>query len=147
MNTCYVKPGALSKNWYIVDASGQVVGRLATRIAKVLRGKHKPQFAPHVDCGDYVIVINAKKLLLTGKKLEKKNYYHYSGYPGGLRSRSAGELLKTYPERILMHAVRGMMPKNRLSRQLIRKLKIYSGPEHPHIAQKPILLPDVLKEF
>jgi large subunit ribosomal protein L13 len=123
--------------WYVVDAEDQTLGRLATRIATVLRGKHKTDFAPHVDNGDYVIVLNAGKIKLTGNKLDQKFYYRYSGYPGGLRTQSARELLNTYPDRVIEHAVKGMLPKNRLSRQVLRKLKIYDGSTHPHEAQQP----------
>ena len=123
--------------WYVVDAEDQTLGRLATRIATVLRGKHKTDFAPHVDNGDYVIVLNAGKIKLTGNKLDQKFYYRYSGYPGGLRTQSARELLNTYPDRVIEHAVKGMLPKNRLSRQVLRKLKIYDGSTHPHQAQQP----------
>lgn len=128
---------AQSRNWYVIDAEGQTLGRLATRIATVLRGKHKPVFTSHVDCGDYVIVTNVEKIHLTGAKLDKKFYYNYSGYMGGMKSRSARQLLDTYPDRIIQRAVKGMLPKNRLSRQVIKKLKLFAGSEHTHQAQNP----------
>ena len=121
----------------MVDASGQVLGRLASRIASVLRGKHKPTYTPHVDDGDFVIVVNASKVVLTGRKLEQKIYYRHSGYPGALRAVTAGRLLETKPERVLETAVRGMLPKGPLGRQMRRKLKVYAGPDHSHAAQKP----------
>ena len=137
MSTTIVNSNDVQREWFVIDAEGQTIGRLATRIATVLRGKHKPTFTPHVDGGDYVIVLNADKIVFTGKKLDQKNYYKYSGYMGGLRSWTARELLNTYPERIVESAVKGMLPKNRLARQMIKKLKIYSGTEHPHGAQNP----------
>ena len=137
MKTYSARPGEVPQRWYVVDAEGQVLGRLATRIATVLRGKHKPQFTPHVDTGDFVIVINAEKVVLTGKKLEQKLYRRYSGYPGGLNSQPASRVLERDPDRVIRHAVKGMLPKNRLSRQIIKKLKVYAGPEHPHQAQLP----------
>ena len=137
MSTTIVNSNEVQREWFVIDADGQTIGRLATRIATVLRGKHKATFTPHVDGGDYVIVLNADKIVFTGKKLDQKNYYKYSGYMGGLRSWTARELLNTYPERIVESAVKGMLPKNRLARQMIKKLKIYSGTEHPHGAQNP----------
>lgn len=142
MMTVSAKPGEVPQNWYVVDADGLVLGRLATRIARILRGKHKPQFTPHVDTGDFVIVLNASRVQLTGTKLQTKMYHRYSGFPGGLRSQSAGELLSTDPERVIREAVKGMLPKNRLARQVIRKLKVYSGGDHPHAAQMPVPLPE-----
>jgi large subunit ribosomal protein L13 len=142
MRTYSAVPGELPRNWYVVDADGLVLGRLATRIATVLRGKHKPQYTPHVDTGDFVIVVNASKILLTGNKLDQKLYYRYSGFPGGLRSHSARELLSKDPERVIRHAVKGMLPKNRLAGQIIKKLKVYGGAEHPHVAQRPVALPE-----
>jgi large subunit ribosomal protein L13 len=136
-----VEEARAARAWYVVDAEGQTLGRLATRIACALRGKHNPAFTPHVDCGDFVVVVNADKLRLTGKKAEDKIYYRYTGYPGGIRQKTAGELLATNPETLLRNAVAGMLPRNRLSRQLITKLKVYPGPEHPHAAQKPRPLP------
>ena len=141
MNTYSARPGEVPRAWYVVDAEGLVLGRLATRIATVLRGKHKPQFTPHVDTGDFVIVINADKIVLTGRKLDQKHYHRYSGYPGGLNSQPARVVLAKDPDRVIRHAVKGMLPKNRLSRQLIKKLKVYAGPDHPHEAQQPQPLP------
>jgi large subunit ribosomal protein L13 len=128
------------RRWYIADARGQVLGRLATRIAVVLRGKDKPGFTPHVDAGDFVIVVNAAEVTLSGRKLDDKNYYRHSGYPGGVRSATAREVLEKHPDRLLREAVEGMLPKNRLGRKLAGKLKIYAGAEHPHQAQQPIPL-------
>jgi large subunit ribosomal protein L13 len=140
MKTFSAKLSDIERNWYIVDANDKVLGRLASAIAMVLRGKNKPIFTPHMDTGDFVIVINAEKVKLTGNKLNDKKYYSHSGYPGGLKETTAGKLLKEKPERVLISAVRGMLPKNTLGRQLIKKLKIYAGPEHPHTAQNPKLL-------
>ena len=142
MKTYSAKPGEVSQQWFVVDAEGQTLGRLATRIATVLRGKHKPQFTPHVDVGDFVIVLNAGKVNLTGAKLEQKQYHRYSGHPGGLRSLSASHVREHDSERMIMQAVKGMLPKNRLSRQIIKKLKVYDGSEHPHEAQQPVAFPD-----
>jgi len=125
------------RQWYIIDAQGKILGRMATEIAKVLRGKHKPSFTPNQDAGDFVIVINARNIKLTGTKLEKKIYYRHSEYPGGIRERTAAKMLEEKPEDLIKLAVRGMLPKNRLSRKLVTKLKIYPGPVHPHDAQKP----------
>lgn len=138
--TYMAKPGEIDRRWYVVDARGKVLGRLATRVAMVLRGKQKPQFTPHVDTGDFVIVLNAQKVRLTGKKLRQKIYYRSSGYPGGLKATSAGTMLKTHPERVIQHAVRGMLPKTKLGDALYRKLKVYAGEKHPHEAQKPVPL-------
>jgi large subunit ribosomal protein L13 len=123
--------------WYVVDAEGKTLGRLATQIADVLRGKRKPTYTPHVDVGDFVIVVNAEKVAVTGDKREKKLYWRHSGYPGGIRSRTLGDLLEKRPEEVIRKAVKGMLPRNRLARQQLRKLKVYAGPEHPHQAQKP----------
>ncbi len=142
MKTYSAKPGEVSRQWFVVDADGQTLGRLATRIATVLRGKHKPQFTPHVDVGDFVIVLNASKVELTGRKLEQKQYHRYSGYPGGLRSLSADHVRENDSERMIMQAVKGMLPKNRLARQIIKKLKVYPGAEHPHEAQQPVAFPE-----
>jgi large subunit ribosomal protein L13 len=142
MSTTIVNSKDVKREWFVIDAEGQTLGRLTTRIATVLRGKHKPTYTPHVDGGDYVIVLNADKIVFTGKKLDQKQYYKYSGYMGGLRSWTARELLDTYPERIIESAVKGMLPKNRLARQMIKKLKIYSGTEHPHAAQEPKSFPN-----
>lgn len=125
------------KKWFVVDAKDYVLGRLASRVALVLRGKHKASFAPHLDNGDFVIVVNAEQIQLTGNKLTQKMYYRHTGYPGGIRGTSAGALLEKYPERVITSAVRGMLPKNRLGRQMLKKLKVYAGAEHPHTAQQP----------
>jgi large subunit ribosomal protein L13 len=137
MKTWNAKPGEVDRRWYVVDAEGQTLGRLATRIADVLRGKDKPQYTPHVDTGDFVVVVNCEKIAVTGKKLDEKMYYRHSGYPGGLKQRPLREELDRRPTEVLRRAVRGMLPKNRLARQQLGKLKIYAGPEHPHAAQAP----------
>ena len=137
MKTYSAKPGEVTRRWYVVDADGLVLGRLASRIAGVLRGKHKAVYTPHVDTGDFVIVVNAQKVKLTGNKLSQKRYYRHSGYLGGMKSRTAGEMLARQPEEVIRHAVRGMLPKNRLNRRILTKLKIYAGPDHPHQAQQP----------
>jgi large subunit ribosomal protein L13 len=137
MKTYSAKPGEITREWYLVDAEGKTLGRLATQIADTLRGKRKPQFTPHVDTGDFVIVVNAEKIHVTGNKLDQKRYYRHSGYPGGLRSRTLREQLERRPTEVLRVAVKGMLPKNRLARQQITKLKIYAGPQHPHEAQNP----------
>jgi len=125
------------RNWYVVDAEGKTLGRLATQIADVIRGKRKPTYTPHVDVGDFVIVVNAEKIAVTGEKREKKRYWRHSGYPGGIRFRTLGDLLEQRPEDVIRRAVKGMLPRNRLARQQLRKLKVYAGPDHPHQAQKP----------
>ena len=127
----------IERKWYVVDAEGQTLGRLAAEVAKVLRGKHKPTFTPHVDTGDYVIVVNAAKVKLTGKKLIRKTYFRHSGYPGGSSFTQAGHMLEKRPERVVEMAVRGMLPKNKLGEQMYRKLNVYAGAEHPHQAQQP----------
>ena len=137
MKTFSAKEEDLQRKWFIVDAEGEVLGRLASEISRILRGKHKPIFTPHVDTGDHVIVVNAAKVRLTGKKLKDKVYYWHSGYPGGLKSINAKKLLERKPERIIELAVRGMLPKNKLGRKTFQKLKVYAGPEHPHAAQNP----------
>lgn len=137
MKTYNAKPGEVAREWYVVDADGQTLGRLATRIADTLRGKRKPQYTPHVDTGDFVVVVNADKIAVTGRKLDQKRYYRHSGYPGGLRSRTLREQLERRPTEVLRAAVKGMLPKNRLARRQLTKLKIYAGPEHPHAAQNP----------
>jgi large subunit ribosomal protein L13 len=139
--TYYPKKSDLTSAWYVVDAQGQNLGRLATRIARTLLGKGKPQFTPGVDVGDHVIVINAEKIAVTGKKLDDKIYYRHSGYPGGLKEITLREQLKRYPDRVIRAAVKGMLPKNRYGRKLLKKLKIYAGPKHGHAAQKPKPLP------
>ena len=135
--TWNAKPAEVERRWYLVDATGQTLGRLATRIADVLRGKDKPEYTPHVDTGDFVIVVNAEKIAVTGKKLDEKIYYRHSGYPGGLRERTLREQLARRPTEVLRGAVKGMMPRNRLARAQLGKLKIYAGSEHPHAAQSP----------
>jgi large subunit ribosomal protein L13 len=130
----------IERKWFVVDAQGQTLGRLATRIATVLRGKHKPVYTPHLDCGDYVIVVNADKIHVTGQKLEQKTYYRHSGYPGGLRQVSLRRQLQVHPDRVIEAAVRGMLPHNRLGRKMFKKLKVYAGPTHPHAAQQPTAL-------
>ena len=138
MEKTYVtKKKDVEREWYVVDASGQTLGRLATRVAHVLRGKHKPTYSTSVDTGDCVIVVNAEKIQVTGRKLDQKIYYRFSGYPGGLKEITLRNLLQKHPERVIEHAVRGMLPKNRLGRQMFRKLKVYVGPDHPHAAQQP----------
>jgi len=131
------KPSDITRAWHVVDADGMVLGRLSTEVASILRGKHKPIFAPHVDTGDHVIVVNADKVVMTGGKAEAKLAYRHSGYPGGLRSTSYEHLLAERADEVVRNAVRGMLPRNRLGRQMIEKLKVYTGPEHPHTAQSP----------
>ncbi len=131
------KKEEITKKWYVVDASGKTLGRLASRIAIVLMGKHKPEYTPHVDTGDYVIVVNADKVVLTGKKLDQKFYYRHSGYPGGLKMISARQMLQKHPERLIYLAVKRMLPKTALGRKMLKKLKVYASPDHPHSAQKP----------
>lgn len=137
MKTYSAKPYEVERDWFVVDAQNQTLGRLATRVATLLRGKHKPIYTPHVDCGDYVIVVNADKINVTGQKLDQKVYYRHSGYPGGLRQVTLRRRLETHPERVIEAAVRGMLPKTRLGRKMFKKLKVYAGPEHPHEAQQP----------
>ena len=137
MKTYYAKPGEVERAWWVVDAEDVVLGRLATEVAAILRGKKKPQYTPHVDTGDFVIVINADKVRVTGKKVTDKEYYHHTGHPGGLRSETFQEAMQKHPERVIEHAVKGMLPKNTLGRQMAKKLKVYAGPDHPHAAQKP----------
>jgi large subunit ribosomal protein L13 len=137
MKTFTATPATRERNWLVVDATGKTLGRLATQIAEILRGKRKPEYTPHCDVGDFVIVVNAEKVAVTGKKLEDKRYYRHSGYPGGLRSRTLGEMLERRPEEVVRKAVKGMLPRSRLGRAQLAKLKVYAGPEHPHAAQKP----------
>jgi len=137
VKTYAVKAGEIERHWYVVDAQGKTLGRLATQVARILRGKHKPVFSPHLDTGDYVIIINADKILVTGKKLNAKRYYSYSGYLGGLKSVVLSEQLEKHPDRVLVHAIRGMLPKNRLGHAMLKKLKVYAGNKHPHAAQRP----------
>lgn len=138
MKTYMQRKEDVVRNWYVIDAEGQTLGRLATKVAHVLRGKHKPTYTPHVDCGDFVIVVNASKINLTGNKLNDKIYYNHSGYTGGLRERSARVMKEQYPEEMIERAVKGMLPKGRLGRQMYKKLFVYAGSEHPHMAQKPV---------
>ena len=140
MKTYNAKPGEIARDWYLVDAEGKTLGRLATQIADRLRGKSKPVFTPHVDTGDFVVVINAEKIAVTGKKLEQKMYYKHSGYPGGLRERTLQEQLNRQPTEVLRKAVKGMLPRNKLGAAQLTNLKIYAGPEHPHVAQEPTTL-------
>lgn len=137
MRTFTQKQAEIERDWYVVDAEGQTLGRLASRIAPILKGKHKPVYTPHLDCGDYVIIVNAEKVRVTGRKLDQKFYYRHSGYPGGLKSISLRDQLNRYPERVLQAAIRGMLPKNKLGRRMIKKLKVYAGDAHPHEAQQP----------
>jgi large subunit ribosomal protein L13 len=137
LKTISAKPEEVERGWYVVDAQGQTLGRLASRVATVLRGKHKPIYTPHVDCGDYVIVVNAEKIHVTGQKMTQKSYYRHSGYPGGLKEVVLRDQLQKFPERVIESAVRGMLPKNRLGRSMFKKLKVYAGPNHPHQAQQP----------
>ena len=137
MKTFVATPESRQRDWYVVDAEGKTLGRLATRIADTLRGKRKPEYTPHVDTGDFVVVVNAEKVRVTGDKRSDKLYYRHSGYPGGLRSRTLGEMLERRPEEVIRLAVRGMLPRNRLGRKQLTKLKVYAGPDHPHQAQKP----------
>ncbi len=139
-NTYMQKKEEISRNWYVIDATDMTLGRLATKAATILRGKHKPTFTPHVDCGDFVIVVNASKVNLTGNKMDAKIYRNHSGYPGGLRERTAREMKENYPEEMIERAIKGMLPKGRLGRQMYRKLFVYAGNEHPHQAQKPVML-------
>ena len=138
MKTYSAKPGEIEQSWYLVDADGKTLGRLATQIADLLRGKGKPQYTPHVDSGDFVVVVNAEKIHVTGKKLEQKMYYRHSGYPGGLKERTLAEQLDRRPEEVIRKAVKGMLPKNKLAARQIVKLKVYAGAEHPHTAQNPV---------
>ncbi len=140
MRTYMAKFEPEKRKWYLIDAKGKTLGRIATQIANILRGKNKPTFTPHVDCGDFVVVVNAKYVKLTGRKLEQKKYYRHSGYIGGLKETTAADMLDKYPERVIVHAVKGMLPKNRLSNRLITKLKVYPEANHPHKAQKPITI-------
>jgi large subunit ribosomal protein L13 len=137
MKTYVATPANRQRDWYVVDAEGQTLGRLATRIADALRGKRKPEYTPHIDTGDFVIVVNAEKIRVTGDKLHQKVYYRHSGYPGGIRSRTLEEMLARRPEEVIRKAVKGMLPRNRLGRAQLRKLKVYAGPDHPHAAQNP----------
>ncbi len=135
--TYVAKPGEVERKWYVVDATDQTLGRLATQIATILRGKHKPEYTPHEDVGDFVVVVNAEKVHVTGRKLEQKKYYRHTGYPGGIREISLGRQLQLHPERVIEHAVKGMLPRGPLGRRQLRKLRVYEGAEHPHEAQQP----------
>ncbi|HEY84254.1 MAG TPA: 50S ribosomal protein L13 [Chloroflexi bacterium] len=137
MKTYSAREEDIERQWHVVDAQGKTLGRLSSEIARILRGKHKPIYTPHVDCGDYVVVINAEKIWVTGRKLDQKIYYRHSGYPGGLKEITLREQLNKFPERVIEHAVKGMLPKNRLGRRMFKKLKVYAGAEHPHAAQQP----------
>jgi len=137
VKTYYAKPGEVQRDWVLVDATDMVLGRLATRVAEILKGKTKPQYTPHIDVGDFVVVINAEKIRLTGNKAADKSYFSHSGYPGGLKEVSFERMLEKHPERIIEKAVKGMLPKNSLGRSMGKKLKVYAGPEHPHVAQNP----------
>lgn len=139
--TYFAKKGEVERKWYIIDAEGETLGRLASKVARILIGKHKPIYSPHVECGDFVIVINADKVVLTGKKWTDKIYRHHTMYPGGLREISAKDLLKKKPTALVEHAVKGMLPKNKVGDRLIKKLKVYAGPKHPHEAQRPAPFP------
>ncbi len=140
MKTYVTKPAEIERKWYVVDADGETLGRLASKIAVILRGKHKPIYSPSVDCGDYVIVLNAEKISVTGRRLDQKVYYHHSGYPGGIKSITLRNQLERYPTRPVELAVKGMLPKNKLGRKMFKKLKVYAGTEHPHQAQEPVEL-------
>jgi large subunit ribosomal protein L13 len=135
--TVTTRAGDIERQWYVADAAGQILGRFASRLAQILRGKHKPYYTPHLDCGDHIIVINASKVRVSGRKAEQKVYLRHSGYPGGLKVRTYEDMMAKHPERIIEHAVRGMLPHNRLGRKMYRKLKVYAGPDHQHQAQKP----------
>ena len=135
MKTYSAKPSELDPMWHVVDAAGRPLGRLAVEVARVLQGKHRPTYTPHILTGDYVVVVNASRLAVTGRKLEQKTYYRHSGYPGGLRSMDLGQMLAKHPERVVQHAVKGMLPKNALARHMLRRLKVYAGADHPHHAQ------------
>lgn len=137
MKTYYAKPNEVEREWLLIDAEDQVLGRVASKAANILKGKHKPQYTPHVDTGDFVVVINADKIRVTGVKATDKEYYRHSGYPGGLKSETFQEAMEKHPERVIEHAVKGMLPKNTLGRAMAKKLKVYAGPEHPHTAQQP----------
>ena len=140
MRTYSAKAGTLRQKWYVVDLDGKILGRAAARIAHILRGKHKPIYTPHVDTGDFVIVVNADKVRVTGRKLSGKKYYHHSGYPGGIKEITLEKQLEKAPQRVIEHAVRGMLPKTKLGRRMLKKLKVYASPEHPHEAQQPEVL-------
>lgn len=137
LKTYYAKPNEVEREWVLIDAEDMVLGRVATEAARILKGKHKPQYTPHVDTGDFVVIINADKIRVTGTKAAQKTYYRHSGFPGGLKSETFAEAMAKHPERVIEHAVKGMLPKNTLGRAMGKKLKVYAGPEHPHMAQQP----------
>lgn len=137
VKTYYAKPNEVEREWVLIDATDQVLGRVAAKAAMILRGKNKPQYTPHVDTGDFVIIVNADKIRVTGNKAQQKRYYRYSNYPGGLKSETFEEAMQKHPERVIEHAVKGMLPHNSLGRKMGKKLKVYAGPDHPHAAQKP----------
>lgn len=140
MRTYVAKPADIERRWYVVDAEGQTLGRLASQVASILRGKNKPIFTPFLDTGDHVIIVNAEKIVVTGRKMDKKLYYHHSGYPGGMKVTNFRKMMQIKPERAIERAVRGMLPHNRLGRAMAKKLKVYAGPAHPHEAQQPVAL-------
>lgn len=140
MKSYMQKKETVERKWYVIDAEGKPLGRVASKAAHMLRGKHKPTFTPHIDCGDYIIIVNAEKVLLTGNKLNDKKYYNHSMYAGGLRERTAKEMIERYPEEMIERAVKGMLPKGRIGRQMYKKLFVYAGPEHKHEAQKPTVI-------
>ncbi len=146
MKTGFPKITDAERKWFLVDAQNQVLGRLASQVASVLKGKHKASFSPHLDAGDHVVVVNADKIRVTGRKLSQKRYTRYTGYPGGLRVTEFGKAVRLHPEKIFFHAVRGMLPHNHLGRKMLKKLRVYSGSEHPHVAQKPEALPSELRK-
>lgn len=141
MKTFTPRPGEIQQNWYIIDAENQTLGRLSTKVASILRGKNKPYFSPNIDTGDFIVIVNAEKVNLTGSKALQKVYQNYSGYPNGLKETSYKRMVANKPEEIIIHSVKGMLPKNALGRQMIKKLKVYAGTDHPHTAQKPVILP------
>lgn len=140
MRTYSAKPSEIHREWFVVDADGLTLGRMSCEVAKILRGKHKPQYTPHIDTGDFVIVVNAKKIKMTGKKLDQKVYYHHSGYLGGLKEKPIAKVMAEKPEQAVFHAVKGMLPHNKLGRAMFKKLKVYAGADHPHVAQGPKIL-------
>ena len=146
MKTMVPKVDSIVKKWYVIDGENEVLGRLASQVAMILRGKHRPEYTPHLDLGDHIVVINADKIRVTGRKLNQKVYRRYTGYPSGLRTKTMDKMMQERPERVLFHAVKGMLPKNRLGRKMIKKLRVYVGSDHPHQAQKPETLPDNLRK-
>ena len=146
MRTLYVKETEIERKWHLIDADGVTLGRLATKVATLLRGKHKPSFTPHQELGDYVVIVNAERVNVTGRKRQQKMYYKHSGYPGALRTESFATMIKRKPEHVVEHAIRGMLPKNRLGRKLFKNVKVYAGPSHPHQAQQPEKLEITVEE-